>query len=192
MKLRMLSTLVALALGTGIATPAFALSDDQVKGWAMSAAKECQDVLEGAVSKGQLKLGDVFDRIYVPIPNTDPPKFKTRYDAYSDTHILPIEDGYLAKDSKLIFVVLVDKNGYLPSHNSKFAKPLTGDKAKDLVGNRSKRMFNDKTGISAARSTAPFLLQEYRRDTGEDMKDLSVPVYVKGKHWGAIRFGYKK
>lgn len=34
------------------------------------------------------------------------------------------------------------------------------------------------------------LLQTYRRDTGEIMHDLSVPVYVNGKHWGGFRIGY--
>ncbi|MFZ4539178.1 hypothetical protein [Propionivibrio sp.] len=37
----------------------------------------------------------------------------------------------------------------------------------------------------------PFLLQTYRRDTGEIMHDISAPVYVKGLHWGGFRIGYK-
>jgi methyl-accepting chemotaxis protein len=35
------------------------------------------------------------------------------------------------------------------------------------------------------------LLQTYRRDTGEIMHDLSVPIYVNGKHWGGFRLGYR-
>ncbi|MBT7088489.1 chemotaxis protein, partial [bacterium] len=35
-----------------------------------------------------------------------------------------------------------------------------------------------------------FLLQIYIRDTGEIMADLSVPVFVLGRHWGAVRIGY--
>ncbi len=50
---------------------------------------------------------------------------------------------------------------------------------------------NDRVGLLAARNTLPFLLQRYQRDTGEDMTDLSVPVYVKGRHWGAVRVGYR-
>jgi methyl-accepting chemotaxis protein len=38
------------------------------------------------------------------------------------------------------------------------------------------------------------LLQAYRRDMGNDtyalMKDLSAPIYVNGKHWGAVRLAY--
>jgi methyl-accepting chemotaxis protein len=61
-----------------------------------------------------------------------------------------------------------------------------------LVGNRTKRIFDDTTGIKAATNKdKPFLLQSYRRDTGEIMHDISVPVYVFGKHWGAVRIGFK-
>jgi methyl-accepting chemotaxis protein len=36
-----------------------------------------------------------------------------------------------------------------------------------------------------------FLLQTYKCDTGEVMHDLSVPIYVNGKHWSGFRIGYK-
>jgi methyl-accepting chemotaxis protein len=35
------------------------------------------------------------------------------------------------------------------------------------------------------------LLQTYKRDTGEIMHDLSVPIYLQGTHWGGFRMGYK-
>jgi methyl-accepting chemotaxis protein len=88
--------------------------------------------------------------------------------------------------------VLVDRNGYLPTHNLRYSQPLTGNLANDLVNNRTKRIFNDKTGLAAARNQAPFLIQRYQRDTGETMVDLSVPVMVKGAHWGALRIGYRQ
>jgi len=34
-------------------------------------------------------------------------------------------------------------------------------------------------------------VQTYKRDTGEVMHDLSVPIYVDGKHWGGFRIGYR-
>jgi hypothetical protein len=33
-------------------------------------------------------------------------------------------------------------------------------------------------------------VQVYERDTGEKMWDISLPVYVEGRHWGAFRLGY--
>ena len=61
----------------------------------------------------------------------------------------------------------------------------------DLVRSRSKRLFNDRTGIRCGTHTENMLLQTYRRDTGEIMHDLSVPIYVNGKHWGGFRLGYR-
>ncbi|MFN3247619.1 MAG: hypothetical protein ACK42K_13035 [Leptonema sp. (in: bacteria)] len=91
-----------------------------------------------------------------------------------------------------VFAVLNDDHGYIPTHNLKYSKPLTGNYDIDLVGNRTKRIFDDTTGIKAATNKdKPFLLQSYRRDTGEIMHDISVPVHVFGKHWGAVRIGFK-
>ena len=89
----------------------------------------------------------------------------------------------------IVFAVLVDRNSYLPTHNQRYSQPLTGNLANDLVNNRTKRMFNDRTGLAAARNKAPFLIQRYQRDTGETMWDVSSPIYVKGKHWGGFRVG---
>ena len=97
----------------------------------------------------------------------------------------------LEMDAHLKFVVAVDRNGYLPTHNAKYSKPLTGDGDYDTKNNRTKRMFNDRTGLAAARNEKPYLLQKYQRDTGVEMKDLSVPIVIQGRHWGAIRIGYQ-
>lgn len=124
--------------------------------------------------------------------NTDPQKYHTQYDRYTDESIRIILDKYLAQDDRIKFVVAVDRNGYLPTHNSKYSKPLTGNGDYDTKNNRTKRMFNDRTGLAAARNEKPFLLQSYSRDTGEVMMDLSVPIHIEGKHWGSIRFGYQR
>ncbi len=81
-------------------------------------------------------------------------------------------------------------DGYVPTHNLRFSQPLTGDRARDLVGNRTKRIFSDRVGRSVGAHTDPYRLQVYRRDTGQIMFDLSVPVYVDGRHWGGFRIGY--
>ena len=91
----------------------------------------------------------------------------------------------------MVFAVLVDRNGYLPTHNSKYCQPLTGDREKDMLGNRTKRLFNDPVGLKAARNSQGTLVQVYQRDTGEKMWDISYPVFVNGRHWGSFRIGYQ-
>jgi len=165
--------------------------DNTILSLAKAAARECSQVFERAIDRGIKTENEIFSTLYFPItPLTSPPTFNTFYDDFCDTAITPIEDKYLAKNDRIIFVVLVDKNGYLPAHNTIYSQPRTGNKALDLKRNRTKRIFNDITGFCASKNQSEFLIQIYRRDTGENIADLSVPVFVKNKHWGAIRIGY--
>ena len=151
-------------------------------------AKMVSKVIEEAIDNGVFSVNDVFDTAYEQIGSFDPPKFHTRYDSYLDKSILGLQDEFLL-DESIVFAVAVDHNGYLPTHNTRFQQPITGDTDKDRVGNRTKRVFNDPVGIKAARNQQQGLLQVYYRDTGETMWDVSSPIFVKGKHWGGFRIG---
>jgi len=159
------------------------------KSAAASGARAMEQVLAKAVASGRLTLEDLFDENYLPIPDTDPPKFHTRYDAYCDETIQDLEDDFL-RDGQVVYAVLADRNGYVPTHHRKNSLPLTGDREKDRVGNRTKRMFNGAVELAAARNTGGVLVQVYSRDTGEKLWDISAPVSVNGRHWGAFRVGY--
>ena len=134
---------------------------------------------------------DVFDQAYRPIPNTDPPKFKTCYDSLCETDLQPLYDQLVLETAGGAYALCIDTRAYAPTHNSKFSRPLTGDRAVDLLASRDKRMFTDTTGSRGAQNTARLLLQTYRRDTGEILNDLSMPIHIGGRHWGALRFGFK-
>jgi len=166
--------------------------DLQVREMALICRDKVAAEMNKLIANNTLTLAQLFDTFYIPIPNTDPQKYHTQYDKYTDETIRIILDKYLEQDDRIKFVVAVDRNGYLPTHNSKYSKPLTGDGDYDTKNNRSKRMFNDRTGLTAARNEKPFLLQSYSRDTGEIMMDLSVPIYIEDKHWGALRIGYQR
>ncbi|MBL8484409.1 MAG: methyl-accepting chemotaxis protein, partial [Rhodocyclaceae bacterium] len=62
---------------------------------------------------------------------------------------------------------------------------------RDLTGNRTKRIFDDAVSKRGAKHQLPYLLQTYRRDTGEVMHDITAPIFVCGKHWGGFRIGYR-
>jgi methyl-accepting chemotaxis protein len=156
---------------------------------ATTGAASMERILTGAVSEKRLTADELFDTNYVKISGSNPAKYTTKYDAYLEKVITPLEDAFL-KDEQIVFAVLVDRNAYLPAHNSKFSLPQSGDPEKDKAFSRSKRIFDDPVGLAAARNTQEFLKQDYRRDTGENMWDISAPVYVNGKHWGAFRIGF--
>ncbi len=133
---------------------------------------------------------NVFDTNYQEIPNTNPTKYSTCYDQQFAQNFQPIYDQILSQMPSGIFAICVDVNGYGPTHNSVFSKPLTGDPELDVSGSRDKRIFNDPTGFRSAQNTENFLLQTYMRDTGEILSDLSLPIHIDGRHWGAVRMGF--
>lgn len=164
--------------------------DKQMLAWCREGVAKITAVMERWVRGNKINQKKLFSFFYFPIPNTDPQKFHTDYDQWSDQEIGPIQEAIYARAPEMRFVVTVDKNGYLPTHNARYSQPLTGHAQIDLVNNRTKRIFNDRTGYRAARNTNPFFIQVYQRDTGEIMKDLSVPIFLFGKHWGGLRIGY--
>ncbi|MBC7961478.1 MAG: methyl-accepting chemotaxis protein [Steroidobacteraceae bacterium] len=163
---------------------------DTVKSYIREMEAQLQDAIEAAFKDRNMTVENLFDRNYIAIANTVPPKFTTRFDTFFDRVISPIQEKIIAKDSKLLFAICVDNNGYCPCHNLRYSRPLTGDPEVDKNSNRTKRIFNDHTGIRCARNTDGFLLQTYRRDTGEILNDMSKPLMINNRHWGAIRIGY--
>jgi len=164
---------------------------DDIQKVATAAAKRIGKLFEEAIGAGRISEGALFDRTYKPLPNTNPPKHTTQFDAFTDRVLPDVQEAILDAMPQLAYAGAVDNNGYFPTHNKKFSKPLTGDYDTDLVNNRTKRIFSDRTGKRCGANTKPFLLQTYKRDTGEVMHDLSVPIYVNGKHWGGFRVGYR-
>lgn len=156
---------------------------------AIIGAKITGRILEEAIDNGVINVQEAFDTEYEEIPGFEPPKYHTKYDFYLDKALLSIEDEFL-KDESVVFAVAVDKNGYLPTHNTRYQQPISGDVKKDRVGNRTKRIFNDPVGLAAAQNVREGFLQVYNRDTGETMWDISAPIMVKGQHWGGFRIGF--
>ena len=161
---------------------------DEIREVATVAAKRIGKIFEEAIAAGRIAEAALFDRTYTPIPNTNPQKHTTRFDDFTDRVLPEVQEDILLKLPRLAYAGAVDNRGYFPTHNKKFSQPLTGDYDVDLINNRTKRIFSDRTGARCGSNTKPFLLQTYKRDTGEVMHDLSVPIYVAGKHWGGLPY----
>ncbi len=175
---------------SGIETP-----DSPIITLCQETARAVGALFEHAVTRGELGINDLFDENYVPIPDTDPQQVMTRFVMFTDKVLPPIQEPLLDADPRIAFGAAVDRNGYLPTHNLKYSQPQGPDPAWNGANCRNRRIFNDRTGLSAGRSTRPFLLQTYRRDMGGGnfalMKDVSAPIYVQGRHWGGFRIGFK-
>ncbi|MGB0204332.1 MAG: methyl-accepting chemotaxis protein [Neptuniibacter sp.] len=157
---------------------------------ARDTADQVTEAFERAISSGQMSEASLFDRNYVPVQGTNPQLYNTQYDKFTDQVLPSIQEPALSRNPSMVYAICTDPNGYVATHNNQFANPPTGDYETDLVKCRSKRIFNDRTGARCGCHTNTMLLQTYKRDTGEIMHDLSVPVYINGRHWGGLRIGY--
>jgi methyl-accepting chemotaxis protein len=69
---------------------------------------------------------------------------------------------------------------------------MTGDPKVDIPNSRHQKIyFTVETEKRRSRNIEPFLFQTYMRDTGEILNDLSLPIKVQGRHWGALVCGFK-
>ena len=134
---------------------------------------------------------NVFDQAYKDIPGSNPKRDTTADDSQCDSDLTRLYDNLLREIPGLVYSLAVDTNGYAPAHNAVFSNAPTGDPVVDLAKCRHKRIFNDPVGIKLAKNQKPSLFQTYVRDTGEILNDLSMPVSINGRHWGAVRIGFK-
>lgn len=158
---------------------------------AREGARQIAGQFEADIANNRISQEDLFDRSYQAIANTTPSKYHTRFDGYTDQVLPVIQEALLPRHEGLVFAIACTPQGYVPTHNNVFSQALTGDAQVDAVHNRTKRKFADRTGIRCGSHQQAVLLQTYTRDTGELMHDLSVPIMVKGRHWGGLRLGYK-
>lgn len=157
---------------------------------ARQAADAIGKLFERAIKNGELTESGLFDGRYEPIDGTNPPKYRTAYDSFTDRHLPAIQEPIL-ETLQAAYVMACDQRGYIPTHNRHCSQTLTGDYETDLKHSRHKRIFDDATGSRCGAHTQALLVQTYKRDTGEVMHDLSVPIFIGGRHWGGVRIGYK-
>ncbi len=170
-------------------------ADQRIIAVGLDAAAQIQNLFEAALEKGEMSMNDFFDEDYQEVAGSDPVQHLTRFTAYTDRVLPDIQEPASEAEDGVIFVAAVDRNGYLPTHNLKYCHPQKPD---DPVWNaancRNHRIFSDRTGLAAGRNTDPYLVQSYLRDMGGGkfvlVKDLSVPIFLRGKHWGGVRVGY--
>jgi methyl-accepting chemotaxis protein len=163
---------------------------------AMEAGTALTKIFENAVASGAISADDMFDTDYVEISGTNPLQHRTRILDWADRALPPFQEAFLVKDPRMVFCVMIDRNGYLPVHNKIYSHPQRpGDVAWNTANSRNRRIFNDPAGLAAGRNQRSYLIQSYARDMGNGntvmMREIDVPIRVNGRHWGGFRTAYK-
>lgn len=146
-----------------------------------------------AVTAGEIAVDDLFDTAYVSIPGSNPEQYLAKFTQFTDRVLAELLNDVARQDTRLIFCVAADRQGYVPTHNAAFSHPQRQDPVWNASHCRNRRIFNDRVGLRAGGNRLPFLLQAYRRDMGSSytlLKEASVPILVNGRHWGGIRLAY--
>jgi methyl-accepting chemotaxis protein len=163
---------------------------------AMEAGAALTRIFEQGVASGAISVEDMFDTSYVEIPGTNPLQYRTKILDWADRALPPFQEAFLARDPRMVFCVMIDRNGYLPVHNKIYSHPQRpGDVAFNTASSRNRRIFNDPAGLAAGRNQRSYLIQSYARDMGNGktvmMREIDVPIRVNGRHWGGFRTAYK-
>lgn len=158
-------------------------------------AQEISQAFEMAIRQKQISLEALFDTDYQVIPGSNPQQFMTAFTELTDRIFPAIQEPVLASNKAIAFCAAVDRNGYLPTHNTMYSKPQGKDVEWNTANCRNRRIFDDETGITSARNTRTFLLQSYRRDLGQGqvvlLKEVCSPIIVQGRFWGGLRIGFR-
>jgi methyl-accepting chemotaxis protein len=183
-------TLIEFTAESGVAT-----IDTPIIELGISTAQRIGEEFEAAIGRGEITETQLFDEHYREIPGTNPRQYLTAYVNFTDRLLPPIQDPVQKADARIIFSVAWAKGGYLPTHNPNYCQPQSKDPVWNAAHCRNRRVFSDRAVAKVARNTKRFLLQTYRRDMGGGnyvlMKDLSAPIFVRGRHWGAFRIGFR-
>jgi methyl-accepting chemotaxis protein len=183
--------LIELIADSGVET-----SDAPLIRIVIEAARQISAAFDSAIERGEISLDQLMDENYREIPGTDPKQYLTDYVAFTDRILPAIQDPIQKLDPRVVFCVAWAKGGYLPTHNPNYRLPQGPDPVWNNANCRNKRLFSDRAVKKVAANTKPFLLQTYRRDMGGGnfvlMKDVSSPIRVRGRHWGAFRMGFRQ
>lgn len=159
-------------------------------------ARDIGEKIEAALKNNMISENDLFSISYTPIAGTNPQQYESPSLGLLETILPAFQEPPLLQDPSLTFCAVVDRNGYLPVHNKAYSQPQrANDPAWNAANCRNKRIFDDRAGLTAARSLSPYLIQSYQRDMGNGtlvmMKEVDAPIVIHGKHWGGLRMAYR-
>ena len=134
----------------------------------ITAAREFQEKLAADIAAGRLKTEDLFDEKYI---SDDAIKHRNKATGYFSRAILPKLKEWSAANRRIIYVVVMDRKGFMPTHVN---PARSGVIMKDTVSQRGAQ-------------SAKLVGQAFRRPIeagGELVVDISCPIKDREKSLG--------
>src|SRR5690606_1904478 len=98
-----------------------------------------RDQLEVEIEKLLDQGVDMFDRNYIPVPNTVPQKYEVSYARPFQQACQSLIDSWRDGVDGAAFCLPLDSEGFVAIHFSEFSHPMTGDPEVDLKRSRNMR-----------------------------------------------------
>ena len=98
-------------------------------------AKRCLRSWKASLQQGRLEAAALFDEQYVG--TDEPDKYTTRANRYFEAEVLPLLKNWARSDKRITYVVVMDKNGYMPTHTNPARAKVRMQDPISLAGARS-------------------------------------------------------
>jgi methyl-accepting chemotaxis protein len=149
-------------------------TDRTAEDFIVAAATRFRETLLADLAGGRVRMEDLFDESYTRVEGD---RFENRASAYFSTAMLPKLKEWSAAHRNTIYVVAMDRNGFMPVH---------------VMSARTGMIMKDAVSQQGARS--PKLIgQAFRRPIeagGQLVVDVACPITIRERHWGCLRIGY--
>ena len=149
-------------------------ADRTAEEFLVTAAARLREMVAADLAAGKVRREDLFDENYTRIEGD---RFENRASAYFNTAVLPRLKEWSAAHRNTIYVVAMDRNGFMPAH---VMPARTGVIMKDAVSQKGARSLK-------------LIGQAFRRPLeagGQLVVDVACPLTFHELHWGCLRIGY--
>lgn len=162
---------------------------------AINTCDEIRGIIETAIDDGSLAQDDVFDREYRPRNEQGLQRFDTRFNDFADARIRPVLDRFWDNDGQTYGAVIGNQDGYLPTHISARSHAPTGDPHHDATHCRNRiKMLDRTTSEAITHKNDRYYAAVYRFEpTASDgciLRNIFVPLWIKGRYWGNFELAY--
>jgi methyl-accepting chemotaxis protein len=149
-------------------------TDRTAEDFIVTAAAQFRETVRADLDIGRVRMEDLFDENYTRIEGD---RFGNRSSAYFGTAILPKLKEWSSAHRNTVYVVAMDRNGFMPVH---------------VMPTRTGVIMKDAVSQQGARSPK-IIGQAFRRPIaagGQLVVDVACPVTIRKRHWGCLRIGY--
>lgn len=168
--------------------------DEEMVSHAREYAQRLVDTAERCLEDGSLTLEQLFDQDYQYQEGTNPKQYRTSLTDWANENWRPINDEIVEESDGKFSCGQSDANGFLPTHTTEYSRKPTGDLDHDTQYCRNGRIFLHQLDKQVKGSKDPYTVSVFRRDTGTTsyriVRDIYVPLHIKGRYWGDFELGY--